>query len=104
MSTHDQIEAKLRAALAPAVLEVHNESGMHNVPKGSETHFKVVVVSQAFEGKSPVARHQLVYKALSEEMKPGKVHALAITSRTPDEWAASPEGNASPACLGGSKG
>ena len=104
MTLQHAIEEKLRAALTPAVLEVHNESGMHNVPKGSETHFKVVVVSAAFEGKSAVARHQLVYKALADEMTPGRVHALAITSRTPDEWAASPEGNASPACLGGSKG
>ena len=99
----DEIEEKLRAALAPAVLEVHNESGMHNVPKGSETHFRVVVVSAAFEGKSAVMRHQLIYKALADAMKPGRVHALAITSRTPDEWSASPEGNASPPCLGGSK-
>ncbi len=97
------IEDKLRAALVPEVLEVENESANHNVPKGSETHFRVVVVSQAFHGKLPVARHQLIYKALAEEMQPGRVHALAITSRTPAEWAASPEGNASPPCLGGSK-
>jgi acid stress-induced BolA-like protein IbaG/YrbA len=45
----------------------------------------------------------MVYAALAEEMKPGKVHALAITSRTPDEWASSPEANTSPLCHGGSK-
>ncbi len=98
------IEQKLRAALTPEVLEVTNESDSHNVKKGSETHFKVVVVSRAFEGKAPVARHQLVYRALAEQMKqPGGVHALAITSRTPEEWAASPAANLSPPCLGGSK-
>jgi stress-induced morphogen len=96
------IEAKLREKLAPAHLEVVNESHMHSVPAGSETHFKVVVVSPAFEGMSAVKRHQLVYGALSEELskKPaqGGIHALAITSRTPAEWAASPEANESPLC------
>lgn len=99
------IEDKLREALAPEVLEVENESDSHNVKKGSETHFRVVIVSQAFEGKAPVARHKLVYRALAAEMKqPGGVHALAITSRTPGEWAAAPDGNVSPKCLGGGKG
>lgn len=96
------IESKLREKLAPAHLEVVNESHMHSVPAGSETHFKVVVVSPAFEGMSAVKRHQLVYGALAEEMskKPaqGGIHALAITSRTPAEWAASPEANESPLC------
>jgi BolA protein len=102
MSIHAVIEAKLRDALAPAHLEVINESHMHKVPKGSETHFKVVVVSERFEGVSAVKRHQLVYGALAEEMKskPG-IHALAITSRTPAEWSASPEANQSPKCHGG---
>ena len=103
MSLADDITTKLRTALGPAHLEVVNESGMHNVPKGSETHFKVVVVAAGFDGKSRVQRHQMVYAALAEEMKPGKVHALAITSRTPDEWASSPESLASPLCRGGSK-
>jgi stress-induced morphogen len=101
----ESLERKLNAALSPAHLEVINESHMHSVPKGSETHFKVVVVSPRFEGLSLVKRHQLVYGALEEELskKPadGGVHALAITSRTPAEWDARPEANASPKCLGG---
>jgi len=96
------VEAKLREKLSPAHLEVINESHMHSVPKGSETHFKVVVVSEKFEGLSAVKRHQLVYGALQEELskKPvhGGIHALAITSRTPSEWAVSPEANESPLC------
>jgi stress-induced morphogen len=98
------IEDKLREALAPSYLEVVNESHMHSVPKGSETHFKVVIVSPRFEGLPQVRRHQLVYGALAAEMsgKPG-IHALAITSRSPAEWAASPEANVSPMCHGGSK-
>jgi stress-induced morphogen len=102
VSIQESIELKLRDALGPTHLEVINESHMHNVPKGSETHFKVVIVSSRFEGLAPVRRHQLVYGALDKEMKakPG-IHALAITSRTPAEWEASPEANASPKCLGG---
>jgi BolA protein len=98
VSLQSTIEEKLRAAFQPSVLEVHNESHMHRVAKGAETHFKVVLVSEAFEGKSSVARHQMVYRALSDEVGPGKVHALAITSRTPAEWQASPVANESPAC------
>ena len=60
MSVQQAIETKLRHALAPAHLEILNESNRHAVPPGSETHFKVVVVSDAFEGKSRVARHQRV--------------------------------------------
>ena len=59
------------------------------------------VVSARFDGMSSVKRHQLVYGALADEMKTG-VHALAITSRSPSEWAESPEAKASPKCLGGS--
>lgn len=106
MTIAERIERKLRDALAPEHLEVVNESHMHSVPKGSETHFKVVVVSARFDGLAAVRRHQLVYGVLDAELKgqPGEraVHALAITSRTPSEWASRPEANASPLCLGGS--
>jgi len=84
------------------VLDVQNESSMHSVPPGSETHFKVVVVSDVFEGKLLVERHRLVYAALADEMKNG-VHALTITSKTPAEWQKNAASPASPPCLGGSK-
>ncbi len=107
MSVLNLVEAKLREKLAPDHLEVVNESHMHSVPAGSETHFKVVVVSEKFEGLSSVKRHQLVYGALAEELgkKPvhGGIHALAITSRTPSEWAASPQANESPLCASKTK-
>ena len=102
MSVQENVEAKLRENLTPQHLEVVNESHMHSVAKGSETHFKVVIVSAQFEGVSAVKRHQLVYGALGELMtkktSQGGIHALAITSRTPAEWAASPEANVSPLC------
>ena len=102
VQVQQSIERKLRDSLQPTVLEVVNESSMHSVPKGSETHFKVVVVSDAFEGKPLVERHRLVYTLLGDEMR-GGVHALTITSRTPDEWKKSEAVAASPPCLGGSK-
>jgi stress-induced morphogen len=97
-----QIQRKLRDRLAPAILEIENESSKHSVPPGSETHFKVVVVSDAFEGKTLVERHRLVYQALDDELRSG-VHALTITSRTPAEWQETAAVVASPPCLGGSK-
>ncbi len=102
MNREARIVQQLTAELAPVHLAVENESHAHSVPKGSETHFKVVVVSHAFEGRSLVRRHQLVYGALAGELSSG-LHALAITSRTPEEWAARPEANVSPLCHGGSK-
>ncbi len=104
MSTQHIIEQKLRDALSPSHLEVINESHMHSVAPGSETHFKVVVVSREFEGLSAVARHKLVYGVLDAELKKERgVHALAITSRTPGEWSSAPVAHVSPPCHGGSK-
>jgi BolA protein len=96
------IERKLEERFSPTWLEVTNESSKHSVPAGSETHFKVVVVSDAFEGKPLVERHRLVYGTLDDEMRSG-VHALTITSRTPAEWQKNGVAAASPPCLGGSK-
>src|ERR1035441_2163610 len=104
MTVQMRIEEKLRAALSPSVLDVVNESSSHSVPKGSETHFKEVIVSSAFEGKLPLARHRLVYGVLDDEMaqKPG-VHALSIIAKTPEEWARDEAVRESPECHGGSK-
>jgi BolA protein len=75
---------------------------MHSVPKGAETHFKVVVASDAFEGKSLVNRHRAVNQLLQDELAAG-LHALTMTTLTASEWGQSPEVKSSPACLGGSK-
>lgn len=97
------IEGKLTAALKPVHLQVLNESGSHNVPKGSETHFKCVIVSSEFEGKALLARHRLVNTLLSDELGCG-VHALSIVAKTAPEWErAQGAVPASPACMGGSK-
>lgn len=103
MTTAQTIESKLQAGLAPAHLEVINESGNHNVPKGSESHFKVVVVSPAFEGRPVLHRHRMVYALLAEELA-GAVHALALHTYTQAQWQALAEAPASPACRGGMHG
>lgn len=91
------IREKLATALLPSHLEVINESHMHKGPPGRETHFRVVVVSPMFASQSAVARHKLIYATLGDELRAG-LHALAITSRTPEEWAASTDFAASPLC------
>lgn len=102
MSMSDRIQQKLESALTIAHLEIVNESHMHSVPPGSETHFKVVLVSPAFEGLRAVARHQRVYGVLAEEMK-GGIHALALHLYTPGEWSQEMTVPASPLCRGGGK-
>ena len=103
MNIQSSIETKLAEALAPAHLEVINESNQHNVPPNSETHFKVVIVAEAFEPQRKVARHQSIYGLLAEELA-GPVHALALHTYTTAEWVdRHGEAPMSPPCLGGSK-
>ena len=103
MSRKDRITSALEGALAPTHLEVIDESHAHAVKPGAESHFKVVIVAEAFAGKNAIARHQAVYGALKAELAKG-LHAVAITSRTPAEWAALPEALVSPPCAGANKG
>ena len=105
----EQITTKLTNALAPVHLEVVNESYKHNVPKGAESHFKVFVVSESFDGKNMLARHRLVNSVLAEELEHGVgmggIHALSIQAKTPSQWN---EGGAkmhsTPNCAGGDAG
>jgi stress-induced morphogen len=93
---------KLQTRFAPTHLEVINESYMHSVPPGSETHFKVVLVAADFAGKRQVQRHQSIYACLADELENG-VHALALHTFSPEEWQTNGQIPASPQCLGGSK-
>ena len=102
MSRQQRIEQSLTEALAPGRLEVENESRMHNVPPGSETHFKVLIVSEAFNGLGLVARHRKVNEALAAELKSG-LHALTIRALTPEDAEKQQIPFESPKCLGGSK-
>ncbi|TDO96766.1 BolA family protein [Marinomonas balearica] len=102
MIVEQEIRGVLGSAFKASYLELFNESHTHNVPEGSESHFKLTLVSDDFSKKRLVQRHQMVYTALSEQMK--KIHALALHLYTPDEWEA--RGNAaplSPNCHGGSR-
>lgn len=99
MSMQAHIEQQLQQGLSPSWLEVVNESHMHRVAPGSESHFKVVVVSERFSGLRLLARHRLVNQLLAEALA-GGVHALALHTYTPAEWAGRGEAPRSPACAG----
>ena len=89
--------------MSPLYLEVVNESFMHAVPKDSETHFKVVVVSDEFEGLRLVNRHKMIYGVLSEQLA-GPVHALALHTFTAKEWGQEKQNSPkSPQCRGGER-
>ncbi|MCH2058631.1 MAG: transcriptional regulator BolA [Thalassotalea sp.] len=99
-----QIEEKLLSAFAPTHLDVVNESHQHNVPPGSESHFKVVIVSNNFEGERLIKRHRAINKVLETELSE-HIHALALHTYTEKEWHNYYADNTplSPKCLGGSK-
>lgn len=88
MSTREAIINKLREAFTPESLDVADESHLHEGHAGhragGETHFRVYIVSPAFEGKSRIERHRMVNAALDAELQ-GSVHALAIRAQAPGE-------------------
>ncbi|MCK5917570.1 MAG: BolA/IbaG family iron-sulfur metabolism protein [Cocleimonas sp.] len=101
MSMQETIKSKLTTALKPEVLDIIDETQQHNVPADSESHFKVVAVSKAFEGKMLIARHRMINEVLSEELA-GSIHALSLHTMTPDEYfEKAGKVSASPECLGG---
>ncbi|KAF0809206.1 bolA protein [Alcanivorax sp. S71-1-4] len=96
------IERKVRDGLSVAHLALENESHMHSGP-ATDSHFRMVVVSDAFDGLRLVQRHQRIYALVAEELA-GPVHALALHTFTPAEWAERGEqAEASPNCRGGSQ-
>jgi BolA protein len=88
MSVEATMREKLQATFQPTRLDVINESHLHaghrTSPGTGESHFRVLMVSPVFAGKSRLQRHRLVNEALAAELK-GKVHALALDLRAPDE-------------------
>lgn len=102
MKIEGQIRTKLEKEFQPEHLELLNESSQHNVPEGSESHFRLLIVSEAFVGQSRVQRQRMVYGLLNEELA-GPVHALSMRALSPEEWQKSTEFPASPNCRGGSK-
>ena len=102
MHVRETIETKLIEAFDPLHLTVDDESSNHNVPAGSESHFRVVIVAEGFEARRPIDRHRMVNAVLAEELA-GSVHALALHTYTLRDWK-DRFGDApmSPPCLGGS--
>jgi len=103
MIVQKTIEDKLNTRFKADYLSVENESHNHSVPANSETHFKVTIVCEEFEGIRLIMRHRLVNDILAEELA-GPVHALAMHTYTPSQWAE--KNNISPdsaKCMGGSK-
>jgi len=90
MSIAETIKTKLEDRLAPLALELHDESDLHaghaGARDGGESHFRLLVVSNAFEGLTRVARQRLVNDILRDELQ-GPVHALAMKTLTPEEAA-----------------
>ncbi len=88
MTFKERITHQLTMGLAPIHLDVTDESHLHQGHggwrEGGETHFRVVVVSEQFAGKSRVDRHRLVNALLAAELA-DRVHALALTARAPGE-------------------
>ena len=96
------INEKLAKAFSPSHLEVINESASHNVPKGSESHFKVIISANFFRKKTAVKRHQAIYSELAEELN-ASIHALSLHVYSEEEWQSLDAVPTSPKCLGGSK-
>jgi stress-induced morphogen len=98
--------ARLSKAFSPERLELVNESNRHSVPEGSESHFKLFIVSEAFEGVPLVQRHRMVNEALKDLLEAGRagggIHALSVQAKTPAQ-AAGASMQATPGCRGGSK-
>ena len=90
MRVAQAIRRKLTEALAPAVLDIEDESHRHAGHVGArpegESHFRVRIVSAAFVGKGRVERQRMVYAALADELTTD-IHALALTTLTPEEAA-----------------
>ncbi|KAH7313464.1 bola-like protein-domain-containing protein [Stachybotrys elegans] len=90
----DVIRAKITAALNPQILEIYNDSHRHahhepmRESTSKETHFRLVIISEAFRSKMQAARHRMVYALLTEEMaREGGIHALQLRTLTPEEQA-----------------
>lgn len=84
-----EIENRIRKALNPSVCDLTDETGDHAHHRGAKEHpgsghFNLTIVAEAFEGKSRIARHRMIYDALGEMMQ-SSIHALKIDAKAPSE-------------------
>lgn len=102
MSIKLKIEQIIQHALKPELLDITNESHLHGVSPGSESHFKIVVVSSQFEGQNLLTRHRAINQLIATQL--ALVRAIALHTFTPVEWEKRKlETLQSPGCVGGSK-
>lgn len=102
MNIKSSIEKKLIEKLKPIFLNIENESHLHNVPKQSETHFRIEIVSNDFENKSLLARHKIINEIISEEIS--RIRAFSVYTMTSIEWEKKKSQlEKSPNCAGGAK-
>lgn len=100
MSVEQTILLKVAESLTPTQVQIENESHKHSAQLGLESHFKLLIVSEGFQGLSRVARQRNVHSLLAKELAEG-VHALSLRLMTPEEWAQKgAEGFVSPNCSG----
>jgi BolA protein len=88
MTTLELIESRLRSTLAPDHLELEDDSAKHAGHRGATSgggHYRLVIVSAEFEGKTLIDRHRLVNEALRDLFGP-QIHALSMRTLTPDQW------------------
>ena len=105
MKIENAIRQKIESSCSPEYFELENESHKHSVPVGSETHFRLLIVSDFFKNMSRVDRARKVHELLSLELK-GGVHALSERMFTLEEWAGLSDQQKlmiSPSCLGKKK-
>lgn len=81
-----QIETKIRVGLELVYyIDITDESHHHSVPVGTASHFKVIVVSNYFEGKDAIMRHRAIFALLANELT-GPIYALTLRIYTVSEW------------------
>ena len=85
MSKQQELLERIQAEFQPHFATVENESHMHSSGRGADSHFKLVIVSDAFEGMRKVQRHQKLYQLFADDLKNG-IHALALHLYTKSEW------------------
>lgn len=78
MMTPEALTTHLRQSIPDAVVSVRDKTGTMD-------HLAVGVVSEAFAGKTLLDRHRMIYQALDAPLKDGRIHALELTAKTPDE-------------------
>ena len=87
MSAITSIEKKLKEAIEPTHLEVIDESYLHNVEPGRESHVRIVAISKLFEGLNLVKRHQLIYAEIQEEISLSLIHISEPTRQAEISYA-----------------